>query len=174
MAYIDYEYYKTLFGDKAIPEQDFNRLVWDACKRIDNATTGVDNIKKLKVAFPTEEDDIEAVKRCVCEILTIGYKIEQAEARVESSQGYIELEDGTVMNKQVASRSAGNESISYVTSTSTNTATLIDKCLADKGAQKQLYSDTIREYLSGVTDANGVNLLYMGIYPVEKTEGYDV
>lgn len=166
MAYIDYEYYKNLFGEKAIPEPDFNRLVWDSCKKIDNATTGVDGVKKLKVAFPTEEDDIEAVKRCVCELLSISYKIEQAEARVEESQGYITLEDGTVMNKQVASRSAGNESISYVTSTSSNTATLIDKCLADKEAQKQLYSDTIRDYLSGVTDANEVNLLYMGMYPV--------
>lgn len=62
MAYIDYEYYKTLFGEKAIPEADFNRLVWDSCKKIDNATTGVDNVKKLKIAFPTDEDDAEAVK----------------------------------------------------------------------------------------------------------------
>ena len=99
--YVDYEYYKTLFGEKAIPETDFNRLVWDSCKKIDNATTGVDNVKKLKIAFPTDEDDAEAVKRCVCELLTIAYKIEQAEARVETSQGYITLEDGTVMSKQV-------------------------------------------------------------------------
>ena len=62
MAYIDYEYYKNLFGEKAIPEQDFNRLVWDSCKKIDNATTGVDNVKKLKIAFPKDEDDAEAVK----------------------------------------------------------------------------------------------------------------
>lgn len=163
--YVDYEYYKKLFGEKAIPEQDFNRLVWDSCKKIDNATTGVDNVKKLKIAFPTDEDDAEAVKRCICELLTVSYKIEQAETRVEASQGYITLEDGTVMSKQVASKSAGNESISYVTSN--NTGTLIDKCLADKEAQKQLYDDKIRDYLSGVTDANGVSLLYAGIYPKE-------
>ena len=150
MAYIDYEYYKTLFGEKAIPEADFNRLVWDSCKKID--------------AFPTDEDDAEAVKRCVCELLSITYKIEQAETRVEASQGYITLEDGTVMSKQVASKSAGNESISYVTSSNAGTATLIDKCLADKEAQKQLYDDKIRDYLSGITDAKGVSLLYKGIY----------
>ena len=86
MAYIDYEYYKTLFGEKAIPEADFNRLVWDSCKKIDNATTGVDNVKKLKIAFPTDEDDAEAVKRCVCELLTITYKIEQAEAKVAKTR----------------------------------------------------------------------------------------
>lgn len=166
MAYVDYEYYKNLFGDKAIPESDFNRLIWDACKKIDNATTGVDGIKKLKIAFPTDEENSEVVKRCACEILMITHKIEQAEARVEASQGYITLEDGTVMNKQVASKTAGNENISYVTSNNSTAATLIDKCLADKEAQKQLYADTIRDYLSGVTDANGVNLLYMGTYPM--------
>ena len=41
--------YTSLFGEKAIPEADFNRLVWDSCKKIDNATTGVDNVKKLKI-----------------------------------------------------------------------------------------------------------------------------
>ena len=71
------------------------------------------------------------------------------------------------MSNKVASKSAGNESISYVTSSNTGTATLIDKCLADKEAQKQLYSDTIRDYLSGVADDNGVSLLYMGMYPTE-------
>ena len=45
--YVDYEYYKTLFGEKAIPEADFNRLVWDSCKKIDNATTGVEDVKKV-------------------------------------------------------------------------------------------------------------------------------
>lgn len=32
-------------------------------------------------------------------------------------------------------------------------------------AQEKLYADTVREYLSGVTDANNVNLLYAGLYP---------
>ena len=73
MAYIDYEYYKTHLGEKAIPEPDFNRLGWDSCKKIDNATTGVDNVKELKIAFPTDEDDAEAVISCVCELLSITY-----------------------------------------------------------------------------------------------------
>ena len=62
MAYVDYEYYKTLYGEKAIPETDFNRLLWDAEREIDKATSGVDNVRKLKVAFPTNEEDAEKRK----------------------------------------------------------------------------------------------------------------
>lgn len=166
MAYIDYEYYKTLYGDKAVPEADFNRLSWDACRKLDIATTGIDNVKKLKVAFPEEDDDAEAVRRCACKVIEIATAIEQAEENARSARGYITREDGTIISKQVASLSAGNESISYVTSGgSTAASTLIDAVLTDKTAQDRLYRDTITEYLSGIEDANGVNLLFMGRYP---------
>ena len=29
MAYVDYEYYKTLYGEKAISEADFNKTFWN-------------------------------------------------------------------------------------------------------------------------------------------------
>lgn len=167
--YADYEFYKTLYGEKSISETDFNRLSWDACKRIDAATTTVDGIKKLKIAFPTDEDDSETVKRCLCELINILYKLEQAEERVNASQGFVQREDGTVSSKLVSSVSAGNESISYSTN-NISAATLIDKALSDKTVQEQLYRDTIAKYLSGVTDKNGINLLYAGRYPEEFYE----
>ena len=167
--YADYEFYKTLYGEKSISETDFNRLSWDACKRIDAATKTVDGIKKLKIAFPTDEDDSEAVKRCLCELINILYKLEQAEERVNASQGFVQREDGTVSSKLVSSVSAGNESISYSTN-NISAATLIDKALSDKTVQEQLYRDTIAKYLSGVTDKNGINLLYAGRYPEEFYE----
>lgn len=171
MGYVDYEYYKSLYGDKAIPEADFNRLSWDACRRLDIATTGIDNVKKLKVAFPVNEGDAETVRRCVCELVKISDRLERAEETARSAQGYITREDGTVVNKQVSSISAGNESISYVTSGGlSSSATLIDKALSDKDVQERLYRDTITEYLSGVADANGVNLLFMGKYPCCRLE----
>uniref|UniRef100_A0AAU8B1B2 Head tail connector protein n=1 Tax=Dulem virus 35 TaxID=3145753 RepID=A0AAU8B1B2_9CAUD len=166
MGYVDYEYYNSLYGDKAIPEADFNRLSWEACRMLDKATTGIDNVRKLKVAFPTDEDDAETVRRCACKLIDIANEIAAAEERIRSSQGLIQREDGTVINKLVASVSAGTESVSYATGSGNSSgSTLIDSVLADKGAQEQLYRDTIREYLSGVTDANGVNLMYMGRYP---------
>lgn len=167
--YVDYEFYKTLYGEKGVSGTDFNRLSWDACKRIDAATTTVDGIKKLKIAFPTDEDDSETVKRCLCELINILYKLEQAEERVNASQGFVQREDGTVSSKLVSSVSAGNESISYSTN-NISAATLIDKALSDKTVQEQLYRDTIAKYLSGVTDKNGINLLYAGRYPEEFYE----
>ena len=62
MAYIDYEYYKSLYGEKAISETEFNHLLWDAEREINKATSGVDGVKKLKIAFPTDEYDAETVK----------------------------------------------------------------------------------------------------------------
>lgn len=168
--YVDYEFYKTLYGEKGVSETDFNRLSWDACKRIDAATTTVNSIKKLKIAFPTDEEGAEAVKRCLCELINISYKLERAEERVNASQGFVQREDGTVSSKLVSSVSAGNESISYSTTNNISAATLIDKALSDKTAQEQLYRDTITKHLSGVTDKNGINLLYAGRYPEEFYE----
>lgn len=164
--YVDYEYYKSLYGDKAVEEADFNRLLWDACRKVDVETTGIDGVRKLKIAFPTDEYHSEAVKRCICKLIEIATKIEEAEETVRNANGYITREDGTIVNKQVASLSAGNESVSYVTSGgSSSGATLVDKALADKELQEEWYRDTITKYLSGVYDANGVNLLFMGKYP---------
>ena len=168
MAYVDYGFYKTIYGVDAIPETDFNRLSWESCRKLDVATTGIDHVKKLKVAFPTDEDDAETVRRCACKLIDILYFIDQAEKTAQSAQGYVTREDGTVVNKQVASVSSGNESITYATGNSGSvTANLIGKALADKTVREQLYRDIITECLSGIEDANGVNLLYMGRYPYE-------
>ena len=146
--YVDYEYYKTLYGDKALAENDFNRLSWDAEKEIDKATSGVDGVKKLKIAFPTDEYNAECVKRCVCDLIVYLSQLEKARNTM--------LNDGGI----VSSKSAGNESISY-----SNIDTDVNKALASvEGKEKAVYS-FITESLRGVTDANGVCLLYLGKYP---------
>ena len=165
MAYIDYEYYKNLTGENSVSELDFNRLVFDACRKIDVMTTGADSVKKLKVAFPTEEESIETVKRCVVAVVDIMDQIEKAEENAKNAGGYVTREDGSLQGKVVSSVSAGSETIHYAVGNSTGSSTLIDKALSDKTLQDKLFRDTISEYLSGVTDANGVNLLYMGRYP---------
>lgn len=162
MSYVGYEYFTSIYGE--IPETDFNRLSWEACRKMDVATTGIDNVKKLKVAFPTNEDDAETVKRCACALVDILYQIKQAEETARSASGYTETENG-LQGKVISSKSAGNESISYAVGSNATSATLFDKALSDKAVQDRLFSDTIREYLSGIADANGVNLLFMGSYP---------
>lgn len=162
MNYIDYNYFVELYGDKIITLQEFNLASWEAFRKLEYHTTGVDGVKKLKVAFPTDEDDAEAVKRCAAKLVYITAQIAAVEKSASKGRGYTETANG-LQGKIISSVSAGNESISF--STTNNTATLIDKALNDKAAQERLYRDTVTEYLSGVKDANGVNLLYMGVYP---------
>lgn len=154
--YVEYEFYTSLYGADAIKEAEFNRLSWEACKKVDYHTTGVDGLKKLKHFFPVDEEDAEAVKRCVCKLIDTIQKM-QIE---ENASGYVTREDGTVQGKIVSSVSAGNESTSY--SVGKNA---INIAASDSATREKLYMDIITEYLSGVTDSNGVNLLYMGVYP---------
>ena len=164
MSYIDYEFYTSLYDENAIPKEVFERLSWDACRRMDMLTTGIDNVKKLKMAFPTDEDDAEAVKRCACALVDILYQIKQAEETARSASGYTETENG-LQGKVISSVSAGNESISYAVGKSATAETWLDKALSDSAELDKKISGTIRDYLSGISDANGVNLLFMGEYP---------
>ena len=162
MGYVTYDYYKSIYSEDSMPETDFNRLSWEACRKVDTLT-----LNKLKFAFPTNEDDAEAVRRCACKLIEIAGQIEAANKRVSQGQGYITDESGALRGKVVSSVSSGSESVSY--SAKAEQSTLIDAVLSDKAAQERLYRDIVREYLSLVPDSNGVNLLYAGIpYPVRN------
>ena len=76
MDYIDIAYYSDLYGP--IDGADFKRLLWDACRKVDNYTTGVDGVRKLSVAFPTDEFAAESVRRCCAKVLNLMHQIEQA------------------------------------------------------------------------------------------------
>lgn len=146
--YIEYEYYKTLYGDKALAENEFNRLSWDAEREIDKATCGIDGVKKLEVAFPTNRYDAEVVKRCVCDLIDFLSQLEKAQS--------IMINDGGI----VSSKSAGNESISYV-----NGDTVVTSALKSARGKEIAICSLITEKLRDVKDANGINLLYLGSYP---------
>ena len=158
--YITLEDY-TKFYDP-IDERLFNRLAFDACRCVDIHTTGIDNVKKLKLYFPTDEDDAQAVKNCVAMVVNLLAQIQEAEKAVASGRGYTETANG--LQRKIISRvEAGNEAISYMESNAGTS--VIDKAVSDQSVRNKLVADIIREGLSGITDANGVNLLYMGPYP---------
>jgi hypothetical protein len=167
-AYVDYAYYSSIYGDTAIPEADFDRLSWDACRDVDMATTGVDHVMKLKTAFPSDEYSVEAVKRCVCEVINTLYQINRALQSEIDASGYVQREDGTYHVRTVSSVSAGNESISYASGA--GASTLYIRAASDDQVKRQIIRDVICRYLSGIADANGVNLLYMGKYPCRLEE----
>ena len=157
--YITLNRYNEIYGQ--IDENVFNRICYDACKLIDRYTTGVDGVNKLRVYFPVAVASVEAVERCTAEIVNILHQIEEAEKSASLSRGYMETEDG-LRGKIISSATAGNVSVSYATGSAKTAA---DIAVTDRKERKKMIDETIRDYLSGVADANGVNLLYMGVYP---------
>lgn len=156
MAYITYD--EFLGYNREISDLDFRRYEVEAERIIDMHTTGVDNVRKLVVAFPEDERAVKCVKLCcVCLIETID-RITKAE---NEASGYVEREDGTVVGKAITSISSGSESITYAAGGNTS----ISAAVVDRAEREKLYSDIVRRWLSGVVDKNGVNLLYMGAYP---------
>ena len=171
MAYIDYEYYKSLYGEENISEIVFNRILWSAEREVDKATTGIDGVKKLKVAFPLE-DDGEIGKRCIVELVNFLYKLEESEKNANLLNQFQKRDDGSVQGKVISSVSAGNETISYAVGKYSDTA-LGNAVKGFQNREETIYQ-LIRSCLSGVSDANGVNLLFAGKYPysveVQKNE----
>ena len=158
--YITLNEYNELYDP--VEEKPFNRLSFDAFRVMDNYTTGVDGVKKLREFFPTDEYNAQAVKHCAAKLINLMAQIQEAESAIAMGRGYTETENG--LQRKIVSRvEAGNEAISYMESNAGSS--VIDKAVADKSIKDKLVSDIIRDGLSGVTDANGINLLYMGPYP---------
>lgn len=157
--YISFEEYTALYD--SIEEKVFNRLAFDAGKYLDKLTTGIDGVKKLKAAMPADEDDKASVTHCAAAVIDILSQIDAAERSAASGRSMIQTENG-VRGGVIASVSAGNESVTYSTS---HEKTAIDVAAGDVAARDAMIYSTIRRYLSGVADANGINLLYMGPYP---------
>ena len=160
MLYADYQYFTELYGAD-VPEQTFNRLIWATSKILDHMTTGVDGYKKLEHAYPINPNDDEAIKRCVCELVQFAYEIEEA----NKALGYVTNADGMVNSRMVSSRSSGAESISYVTGGNSVSKTAAVAAAADDDIRRNMQTAMVRQYLDGVRDANGVNILYLGRYP---------
>ena len=145
MAYITKAEYESLYG--TISDGEFTRLSYEASRLMDYMTTGIDNVKKL-TEYPPSGDD---VMMCCAKLISLMQAIETA-------NGFVTREDGTVISKAVSSISSGRESISYGSNS-------LSAAASDTAAKNKLLADTVKAYLGGLTDSNGVNLLYMGAYP---------
>lgn len=164
MKYVTIEEYSQFYSD-SIEEVDFNRFAIRACQIADNLTTGVDGVKKLKIAFPTDSDDEEVVKASICGVIHLMHEIATLESTINSAQGFVTRDDGTVLGKTVTSVSSGSESISY--SASASGQTQASALIGDSKAQNEAFNLILSEGFRGLGDANGVNLMYRGIYPLE-------
>lgn len=160
--YITIEDYLKWY-DTEIGQQLFGRLAMETCRVLDKYTTGIDGVRKLREYFPTDEYDAEFVKYTAARMIDFLYQCHEAEQTAATGRGYTETDNG-IRGKVISSVSAGNESISYAT-TATATATAVDEAIKDKSTKDKILFQTVRDGLIGVADCNGVNLLYMGVYP---------
>ena len=106
-------------------------------------------------AFPSVEAHAVKVKKAVCAIAEALYWID-IQRRASSAQ---KAEDGSYRGA-VASISSGRESISFAVSGANGS--VYAAAAASAEAQASLIGSVAAQYLSGIPDANGVNLLYAG------------
>lgn len=152
--------YESLYPNA--PSDSYDRFSWSAQKYIDNATTTVDGVKKLQKAFPSNEDDAEAVKRCECAIINALSEIDAMRAAMNAANAYTDTGNGFI-SSTVKSLSAGGESVTY--GMSAETTTDLVNAARSVAMQSQYVNGIISDYLRGVSDANGVSLLFGGRYP---------
>lgn len=152
--YIDFDDYSKVYKD--LTEADFAYLGLKACFELDRQTKGIDGYSKLDNAFPLDEKSAMAVKICAIELVHFMALVEKA----TNANGYDVDAEGKYVGKQIKSVSSGSESITYSAGTSA-----FDNVVTSPEEKKHYIASMVREYLSGITDANGVNLLYMGAYP---------
>lgn len=157
--YISYNEYAAIYG--VIDEKVFSRLSIDACRCLERFTTGVDGVKKLREYFPVDEYDKQSVKHCAGRVINFLYQVHEAEQSASMGLGYTQTSNG-LQGKVISSISSGNESVSFSTTKAELSADIAAK---DFSAKESALRSIVKECLSGATDANGVNLLYMGRYP---------
>lgn len=142
--YLTYDEYLTMGGtmDAAM----FNKYEYLAERELDARTMTVDSVRKLEVAFPTKERDVEAVKRCMVAVCDRLYVLDDAG------------DEDAFYQRPIASMSSGSESVSFA-------ASAADKARSSVDDRAVYLTSAIKRYLAGVQDKNGVNLLYGGPYP---------
>ena len=137
-------------------EQVYEKHGKTAQRWSDAYTTGIDRVKKLSVAFPTNSDDVAAVKECWIALCVCAYRIDLAARALQNAQ----IVNGGVTSGIVESVSSGSESIKFAAPDDEYT-----KAVRMPTGGRGLAFGIVRDFLSGIADGNGVNLLYMGVYP---------
>lgn len=164
--YVDFEYYSTDeegYGGKVITEENMFKRFERKSEVMLNKVT----LNKLTFAYPKEPAIIAMVKDCVCEITELLYRVDCIKNTTAQSSGYLTQDDGSLKGKIIKSVSSGNESVTYAGYENTTQTSDIEAAKSSEALNKQVY-DIARTYLSGVPDANGINLMYAGDYPGKK------
>lgn len=158
MAYADYQFYTEKYYGDTVPESDFPKYEDRASDRINMIT-----FDRLVDGLPDDERMVVKIKKAVCALADAIYQVDQIKKASMDTVGTVTREDGTVVSKAVSSVSSGSESISYATGTSGGNTDIYWQAATSKESENVLLRQIATEYLAGVSDKEGINLLYAGI-----------
>lgn len=152
-----YERYEAQYG--ALPREPFDRFRREAQWVLEDVTTGVDGVCKLRQCPPADEHWQGVIQDALLELV---YAMQQIDAIAAAAGGLQRNADGTVQSGVVKSRSSGSESITYA---APGEGSAYAAAARDRSARGALLRDLARDRLRYVPDRFGVNLTYMGPYP---------
>lgn len=135
--YAGYEYYSIEYGGK-LKEDEYTRLVKKADRVLDKLTHN-----RLQNFFPTDEQSIDNVYQCECELVDYEYYIDKAK-------------EAQANGEVIKSVSSGSESVTYDTS-------IYSEAVRSEASHIQHALDICRTWIGGIPDSKGVNLLYAGL-----------
>lgn len=145
MAYADYEFYKNEYFGDTIAESDFPKWADRASRQIDVFT-----FRRLQSAYPSDEYTDRQIKLCMCDLAQKMMETDKyLKANTLNEEGHSNV---------IKSVSAGSESVTYATG-----ETVYASVIKDERSRMAFYRVTLTEYLNGLTDADGVCLLYAGV-----------
>lgn len=158
MAYTDYEFYTNKYFGDVVPETDFPKYAERASNRIDRIT-----FDRIAHMYPDDSKMDKKIQEATCAVAEALYQIDIAKRASMEAFERIQQEDGTVTGKVVSSVSSGSESRTYATGSSGNASNIYAQAAMDKKTENMVIYQTSVEYLSGVTDDEGRNVLYAGL-----------
>lgn len=161
--YADFSYYTTVYRGMVITSEDDFKVFERRAERYVDAAT----LDKLTFAFPDQEKDAYAVKDCICELTSFLYQVDKYTRDIMTNTGVVETDEGYVRGKVAKSVTSGTESVSF--SETGDAKTVVMESAKDKKVCDVACYSMIRSNLVGVSDRNGVRLLYSGPYPANRS-----
>lgn len=149
--YADYEFYVNSYAGEALGKDYVSVKKW-----LTRASAYLDilTFHRLSKHHPREKSAQFAVKMACCAVAEALQKIDEQEAAGKASMN----ESIGAYVGPITSVRSGNESISYGTA-----STVYGKAAASMKARQALLYSVAAQYLSGVADRTGRNLLYAGV-----------
>lgn len=164
MAYVDFEFYTITYRGNVVPESDFERVAERASDFLDRIT-----FDRLVDGLPDDERAKKKVQKAACAVSEKIYELELAEKQANAAalSGSSSGSSAGTTSGMIASRSAGSESISYVSLSDmaggAKEWSAVYQAAGDSKKTNKILEDAAKPYLMGVRDNEGELLLYAGL-----------